>query len=107
MFLHGGWSHIIFNMWAHWIFGDNGDNVEDRMGPLRFTLFYLVCGLVAGVVHWLTNPHSVIPSVGASGAIAGVMGAYFVLFPFARIVVLVLILFYETPRSSPLQNLFG
>jgi membrane associated rhomboid family serine protease len=91
MFVHGGWAHIIGNMWALWIFGDN---VEDRMGPLRFTLFYLICGLVAGVVHSLTNPNSVVPTVGASGAIAGVMGAYFVLFPYARVVVLVPILFY-------------
>jgi membrane associated rhomboid family serine protease len=90
MFLHGGWSHIIFNMWALWIFGDN---VEDRMGPLRFTLFYLTCGLIAGVVHVLTNPESTVPTVGASGAIAGVLGAYFLLFPQARLVVLVPILF--------------
>jgi membrane associated rhomboid family serine protease len=91
MFLHGGWAHIIGNMWALWIFGDN---VEDRMGPLRFTVFYLICGLVAGVVHWLTNPDSTIPTVGASGAIAGVLGAYFLLFPQARVVVLVPILFF-------------
>jgi membrane associated rhomboid family serine protease len=91
MFLHGGWTHLIGNMWTLWIFGDN---VEDRMGPLRFTLFYLACGLVAGVVHWFTNPHSAIPTVGASGAIAGVLGAYFLLFPQARVVVLVPIFFY-------------
>jgi rhomboid family protein len=91
MFLHGGWAHIIGNMWALWIFGDN---VEDRMGPFRFAIFYLLCGLVAGVVHWFTNPESVVPTVGASGAIAGVLGAYFVLFPRSRIVVLVPILFY-------------
>jgi membrane associated rhomboid family serine protease len=91
MFLHGGWAHIIGNMWALWIFGDN---VEDRMGPWRFALFYLLCGLVAGVVHWFTNPNSVVPTVGASGAIAGVLGAYFVLFPRARVVVLFPILFY-------------
>ncbi len=90
MFLHGGWAHIIGNMWTLWIFGDN---VEDRMGPWRFALFYLLCGLVAGVVHWFTNPHSTVPTVGASGAIAGVLGAYFVLFPRARIVVMVPILF--------------
>jgi membrane associated rhomboid family serine protease len=91
MFLHGGWAHILGNMWTLWIFGDN---VEDRMGPARFTIFYLACGLVAGVVQWYTNPHSTVPTVGASGAIAGVMGAYFVLFPHARIVVMVPILFY-------------
>ncbi len=91
MFLHGGWLHIIGNMWALWIFGDN---VEDRMGPLRFVIFYLLCGLIAGVVHVLTNPDSTIPTVGASGAIAGVMGSYFYLFPFARIVVLIPIFFF-------------
>ena len=98
MLLHGGWAHIIGNMWTLWIFGDN---VEDRMGPWRFTLFYLLCGLVAGVVHWFTNPHSTVPTVGASGAIAGVLGAYFVLFPRSQIVVMVPILFmplfFEVP----------
>jgi membrane associated rhomboid family serine protease len=91
MFLHGGWAHIIGNMWTLWIFGDN---VEDRMGPLRFTLFYLLCGVIAGLVHWFTNPHSPVPTVGASGAIAGVLGAYFVLFPRAQVVVMVPIFFY-------------
>ena len=90
MFLHGGWLHIIANMWALWIFGDN---VEDRMGPVRFTIFYLLCGFAAGVVHTLTNATSTIPTVGASGAIAGVMGAYLVLYPRARIVVLLPIFF--------------
>lgn len=98
MFLHGGWLHIIGNMWALWIFGDN---VEDRMGPMRFIIFYLLCGLVAGMVHWFTNPNSTVPTVGASGAIAGVMGAYIVLFPRSRVVVLVPVLifpfFFELP----------
>ncbi len=91
MFLHGGWLHIIGNMWTLWIFGDN---VEDRMGPLRFLIFYLLCGIVAGVVHVMTNADSTIPTVGASGAIAGVMGAYLVLFPFSRVIVLVPIFFW-------------
>ena len=91
MFLHGGWAHIIGNMWTLWIFGDN---VEDRMGPFRFTVFYLLCGLVAGVVHYFTNADSEVPTVGASGAIAGVLGAYFVLFPRSQIVVMVPIFFY-------------
>jgi membrane associated rhomboid family serine protease len=90
MFVHGGWPHIIGNMWALWIFGDN---VEDRMGPARFLFFYLLCGLAAGIVHVITNPDSTLPTVGASGAIAGVMGAYFVLFPHARVIVLVPLLF--------------
>ncbi|GIX46989.1 MAG: rhomboid family intramembrane serine protease [Candidatus Tectimicrobiota bacterium] len=91
MFLHGGWLHFLSNMWTLWIFGDN---VEDRMGPLRFLLFYLLCGLAAGLVHWLTNPHSTLPTVGASGAISGVMGAYFLLFPHSRIIALVPVFFW-------------
>lgn len=85
MFLHGGWLHLIGNMWTLWIFGDN---VEDRLGRGRYLLGYLVCGLAAAYVHYLTGPRSGIPVVGASGAIAGVMGSYFVLFPRARIVTL-------------------
>ena len=83
MFLHGGWMHLIGNMWTLWIFGDN---VEDRLGKGRFLLYYVACGLIAAYVHYLTGPQSGIPVVGASGAIAGVMGGYFVLFPRARIV---------------------
>ena len=91
MFLHGGWLHIIGNMWTLWIFGDN---IEDQMGPARYVIFYLLCGLIAGIVHCLTNADSTMPTVGASGAIAGVMGAYLFLFPTARIVVLVPIFFF-------------
>jgi membrane associated rhomboid family serine protease len=98
MFLHGGWLHIIGNMWTLWIFGDN---VEDRMGPVRFVVFYVLCGFAAGFVHWFTNPNSTVPTVGASGAIAGVMGAYFFLFPTSRVVVLLPIFifpfFFEVP----------
>ena len=90
-FLHGGWFHIIANMWTLWIFGDN---VEDRMGPVRFAIFYLLCGCVAGMTHTLINPDSTMPSVGASGAIAGVLGAYLIFFPTARLVVLFPILFF-------------
>src|SRR5882672_7705485 len=90
-FLHGGWFHIIANMWTLWIFGDN---VEDRMGPGRFVVFYLLCGLAAGIVHSILNPNSTVPAVGASVAIAGVMAAYFFLFPFARIIVLVPVFFF-------------
>jgi membrane associated rhomboid family serine protease len=97
-FLHGGWLHVITNMWALWIFGDN---VEDRMGPFRFTVFYLICGAGAGITHILVNSDSVIPSVGASGAIAGVLGAYLLFFPTARLLVLFPILifplFFEVP----------
>jgi membrane associated rhomboid family serine protease len=90
-FLHGGWLHIIANMWTLWIFGDN---VEDRMGPGRFAIFYLLCGSIAGLTHMLTNPDSTVPSVGASGAIAGVLGAYLLFFPTARLVVMIPILFF-------------
>ena len=98
MFLHGGWLHIIGNMWVLWIFGDN---VEDRMGSLRFLGFYLLCGIAAGLVHVLTNRNSTVPAVGASGAIAGVMAAYFVLFPHARIVAMFPILFYPVFFQVP------
>jgi len=93
MFLHAGWGHLIGNMWSLWIFGDN---VEDRLGHLRFLIFYLVAGAVAaGTQAWL-SPSSSVPIVGASGAIAGVMGGYFVLFPRSRIQVLVwLVIFID------------
>lgn len=86
MFLHASWLHVIFNMWALWIFGDN---VEDYLGHFRYLAFYLASGLVAGMVHILFNWGSPVPTVGASGAIAGVMGAYFLLFPSARVLTLV------------------
>jgi membrane associated rhomboid family serine protease len=91
MFLHGGWGHVIGNMWTLWIFGDN---VEDRMGTGRFLIFYLLTGVLSGLTHWLTNAQSTVPTVGASGAIAGVLGAYFVLFPRSQIVVLLPIFFF-------------
>jgi membrane associated rhomboid family serine protease len=86
MFLHGGWLHIIFNMWALWIFGDN---VEDYLGHSLYLLLYFVCGFAAALLHTLFNITSTVPSVGASGAIAGVMGAYFILYPRARVLTLV------------------
>jgi membrane associated rhomboid family serine protease len=101
MFLHGGWLHIIGNMWTLWIFGDN---VEDRMGTMRYLIFYFICGLAAGLVHLFTNPSSTLPTVGASGAIAGVLGAYFLLFPKARVLTLIplffLPLFVEIPAIT-------
>src|SRR5262245_59455302 len=81
MFLHGSWMHVIGNMWFLWIFGDN---VEDRVGHGRFIVFYLLCGIVAALGQVVMNPDSTLPTVGASGAIAGVMGAYFVLYPRSR-----------------------
>src|SRR5919198_6161680 len=91
MFLHGGWMHVIGNMWYLWIFGDN---VEDRLGHGRFLVFYLLCGVAAALAQTITAPDSVVPMVGASGAIAGVMGAYFVLYPHSRIVTLVPLFFF-------------
>ena len=90
LFLHAGWMHLIGNMWALWLFGDN---VEDLMGPLRFLLFYICTGIAAGLVHIFTEPGLPIPTIGASGAIAGVMGAYFILFPLSRIVTIIPLFF--------------
>ncbi|MBP8302835.1 MAG: rhomboid family intramembrane serine protease [Phycisphaerae bacterium] len=104
VFLHGGWLHLISNMWALWIFGDN---VEDRMGPVRFLLFYLACGVISGVVHIATNLDSTVPTIGASGAIAGVLGAYLVLFPLARVVVVVPLLFWPFFFELPAMVYLG
>jgi len=86
MFLHGGWSHFIGNMWYLWIFGDN---VEDRVGHGRFIVFYLLCGIAAAMGQIVMDPSSELPTIGASGAIAGVMGAYFVLYPHSRVLTLI------------------
>jgi membrane associated rhomboid family serine protease len=85
MFMHGGWLHLGGNMLYLWIFGDN---VEDRLGPVRYLIFYLVTGLAATFAQYAVNPGSAIPNVGASGAIAGVLGAYLLMFPKARVDVL-------------------
>jgi len=98
MFLHGGWLHLIGNMWFLWIFGDN---VEDVLGHFRYLLFYLVCGLAATLAHALVEPRSLIPVVGASGAIAGVLGAYFVWFPWSRVRSLVFLGFIFTVVEIP------
>jgi membrane associated rhomboid family serine protease len=90
MFLHGGFVHLLGNMWSLYIFGDN---VEDRLGPLRYLGFYLLCGVASGVSHLLLNLDSNLPTIGASGAIAGVMGAYFILHPRSKILTLIPILF--------------
>ncbi len=90
MFLHGGWLHIIMNMWMLWIFGDN---IEDVTGHVGFVFFYLLCGLAAVGLHMLFEQTSAIPVVGASGAVAGVMGAYIVLYPHGRVLTLVPIIF--------------
>src|SRR2546423_11010555 len=93
MFLHGSWMHVIGNMWYLWIFGDN---VEDRVGHGRFIVFYLICGIAAAIGQVAMVPSSTLPTIGASGAIAGVMGAYFVLYPQSRVLTLIpLIVFME------------
>jgi membrane associated rhomboid family serine protease len=86
MFLHGDWGHFLGNMLFLWIFGDN---VEDRLGHLKYAAFYMVCGAAAVFAHVFMNPASTIPTIGASGAIAGVMGGYFVLYPNSRVLALV------------------
>lgn len=91
MFLHGGFFHIISNMWFFWIFGNN---VEDTLGHFRFLIFYLFCGVGAGLSQIFMNPDSTIPMVGASGAISGVLGAYFLLYPGARILTVVILFFF-------------
>ncbi len=90
MFLHGGFWHILGNMWFLFIFGDN---VEDRLGPFRYVVFYLLCGLVSGLSQLIINFHSNVPTIGASGAIAGVMGAYLILHPHSKILTLIPIIF--------------
>jgi len=91
MFLHGGWLHFLGNMLYLWIFGDN---VEDRLGHGLFVVFYLLCGTVAALGQVFTQPYSSVPMIGASGAIAGVMGAYFVLFPYSRVLTAIFVLFF-------------
>ena len=91
MFMHGGWMHLIGNMWFLWVFGNN---IEDSMGHLRYIIFYLLCGVLASVAHIMFGPDSTIPTVGASGAISGIMGAYMVLYPKVRVQTLLIIIIY-------------
>ena len=104
MFLHGSWSHFIGNMWYLWIFGDN---VEDRVGHGRFIAFYLLCGMVAALGHVAMDPTSTLPTIGASGAIAGVMGAYFVLYPHSRVLTAVPLIVYFEIVELPAVFLLG
>jgi membrane associated rhomboid family serine protease len=104
MFMHGGWFHIIGNMWFLWVFGDN---VEDIMGPVRFVFFYLLCGLAAAAAQIATDPDSIVPMVGASGAIGGVMGAYALLYPRARVHTLIFLGFFITTISVPAVYMLG
>lgn len=98
MFLHGGWMHLIGNMWFLWLFGNN---VEDRLGPVLFPLFYLVGGLLASACHWLTDPSSTAPVIGASGAVAAMLGAYAVTWPTARVRTLVFLIVFITVIELP------
>jgi membrane associated rhomboid family serine protease len=104
MFLHAGWFHFLSNMWILFIFGDN---VEDRMGSFTFLFFYLLSGFAAGILQTMVNPSSTVPTLGASGAIAGVLGAYVVLFPAARVVTLILILFFPLIVRIPAVFFLG
>jgi membrane associated rhomboid family serine protease len=104
MFMHGGWFHIIGNMWFLWIFGNN---VEDSMGHVRFIVFYLLCGLSAAALQVATNPDSGIPMIGASGAIGGVMGAYVVLYPRVHVHMLVFLGFFVTIVAVPAFFMLG
>jgi membrane associated rhomboid family serine protease len=104
MFMHGGWFHILGNLWFLSVFGDN---VEDSMGPIRFILFYLACGIVAALAHVASSPHSTVPVVGASGAIGGVMGAYAALYPRAPVHMLVTLGFFFTRIVVPAYLMLG
>jgi membrane associated rhomboid family serine protease len=104
MFLHAGWMHVLGNMLYLWVFGNR---LEDALGHAKFLVFYLLCGAVAAVAQVLLNPFSTLPMVGASGAIAGVMGAYLLKFPRARILTLVFIIFFVTTFEIPAVILLG
>src|SRR6478752_78563 len=104
MFLHGGWFHLIGNMWFLWVFGNN---VEDSMGRIRYFFFYILCGLAAAASQTLVNPGSAVPMVGASGAISGVMGAYIVLYPRVRVHMLVFLGIFITRIVVPAYLMLG
>jgi len=98
MFLHGGWMHLIGNMWFLWVYGDN---VEDVLGHGKYLAFYLACGVAASLAQYAVSPYSRVPTLGASGAIAGVMGAYLIKFPHSRIKTLIPIFFFWTTLEIP------
>ena len=104
MFLHGGWLHLIGNMWYLWIFGDN---VEDAMGKFRFIVFYLLAGVLSGLAQVVISPHSTIPALGASGAIAGVLGAYLILYPRASVLTIVPLGWYIQTVRLPVLLVLG
>ena len=104
MFMHGGWLHVAGNMWFLWIFGDN---VEEAMGRARFVVFYVLCGLIAALAQVAAWPTASVPMVGASGAIAGVLGAYLVLYPRARVRCLWILIVFVTFVNVPAWALLG
>src|SRR3972149_11314459 len=104
MFLHGGWMHVIGNMWYLWIFGNN---VEDKLGHFRFVIFYLLSGLIASLTYVATNVNSQVPMIGASGAIAGVLGAYLIRFPGARVLTLIWFGFFVRIVAIPALYVLG
>src|SRR5690606_31195749 len=104
MFMHGGWFHIIGNMWFLWIFGNN---VEDAMGHVRFVIFYLLCGFAAAALQTATNPDSIVPMVGASGALGGVMGAYVLLYPRVHVHMLLVLGYYISTGAVPAVFMLG
>ncbi len=104
MFLHGGWLHLIGNMWYLWIFGDN---IEAAMGRIRYLVFYIFCGILASLTHVLSNLSSILPSIGASGAISGVLGAYLLIYPRARVLVLIPLGFFTRLMYIPAGFVLG
>ena len=103
-FLHGGWWHLISNMIYLWVFGNN---IEDRLGHFKYLLFYLICGAIAALCQWFIGIYSTIPSLGASGAISGVLGAYLIWFPQARITTLIFLGFFITTINVPALVIIG
>lgn len=104
MFMHGGWLHLIGNVWFLWVFGNN---IEDSTGPLRFLIFYLMCGAVAALTQAVASPFSAVPMVGASGAISGVMGGYIVLYPRVRVHMIIFLLIFITRIVVPAYLMLG
>jgi len=104
MFMHGGWMHLIGNMWFLWLFGNN---VEDSMGRVRYFVFYLLCGLAAAAAQTITSPSSIVPMVGASGAISGVMGAYVMLYPRVRVHMFIPVGFFFFRTAVPAYLMLG
>ena len=103
-FLHGGWWHLISNMVYLWVFGNN---IEDRLGHFKYLLFYLTCGAIAALCQWFIGMYSAVPSLGASGAISGVLGAYLIWFPQARITTLIFLGFFVTTVNIPALVIIG